>query len=129
MRRVITIILSTLLINIALLFPAVTLATTVNDSVDCSQAPSSSFCVETAKQAGNPIFGPKGVLTRGGLILSFLTGAISVFMMVWGGLKFTMSSGDPQKITTAKNTILYASIALAISVSAAAIVQFILKRL
>lgn len=128
MKRLILTTLGLVAAALLLLSPTTAFALTPNDAVDCEEAPTSTFCVERQK-TDNPIFGPRGILTRGGLILSFLTGAISVFMMVWGGLKFVMSSGDAQKISTAKNTILYASIALAVSISAAAIVQFILKRL
>ena len=124
--------ISILLIMLAavVLIPMTVLADTPNDVVDCTGAGSASaFCVEKSKSAQNPIFGPRGVLTRGAIILTFLAGTISVFMMVWGGLKFTMSSGEPQKITTAKNTILFASIGIVITISATVIIQFVLKRL
>jgi hypothetical protein len=37
----------------------------------------------------------------------FLTGALSVIIIVWGGLCYATSGGDSGKISHAKNTILY----------------------
>ncbi len=54
-------------------------------------------------------------------------GAISVLMIFIGGIRYIVSTGDPQRTATAKNTILYAVIGLIISISAFAIVEFIIR--
>lgn len=51
-------------------------------------------------------------------------GGISLIIMVWAGMKYTLSSGDPAKTTEAKNQILYASIGIIIALTASAIVAF-----
>ena len=56
-------------------------------------------------------------------------GIISIIFVAIGGLKYTLSSGDPQQIKQAKDTILYALIGLALAVSMFAIVSFVLGRL
>ena len=60
-------------------------------------------------------------------VIVFITGAISVLMIIIGGLRYTISGGDQGSITGAKNTILYAVIGLIVSVMAYAIVNFVLK--
>ncbi|MCL2445100.1 pilin, partial [Candidatus Saccharibacteria bacterium] len=59
----------------------------------------------------------------------FVIGFLAVFFIVFGGVKYIMSSGDPGKIATAKNTILYAVIGLIVSLSAFAITQFVFDRI
>lgn len=54
-----------------------------------------------------------------------LIGAISVLMIILGGVRYIVSSGDPQRISSSKNTIIYAIIGLIIAVSSAIIVNFI----
>jgi hypothetical protein len=58
--------------------------------------------------------------------LLFIIGAISVIMIVIGGIKYTTSNGDSSAVTSAKNTILYAVIGLVIALMAYAIVNFVL---
>ncbi|MCA1807369.1 MAG: pilin [Actinobacteria bacterium] len=53
-------------------------------------------------------------------------GIISVVMIIVGGYWYTLSGGDPQKVSRAKKTILWSVIGLAMSISAWAIVGFVL---
>lgn len=55
-----------------------------------------------------------------------IIGAISFFIIVFGGFKYVISQGDPQAVNTAKNTIIYAVIGLAVTLAAAAAVNFVL---
>ena len=57
-------------------------------------------------------------------IFSWVVGIISVIMIIIGGLKYIMSTGDSQKVDSAKNTILYAIIGLVIVAFAQIIVLF-----
>ena len=61
-------------------------------------------------------------------VLMFLIGAVSVIMIIIGGIRYTISQGDSSAITSAKNTILYAVIGLAVAIFAYAIVDFIVKQ-
>ena len=54
-------------------------------------------------------------------------GAVSVVMLIWGGLRYILSGGDNKKVTDAKNTILYAIIGLIICLLAYAIVNFVIS--
>lgn len=61
--------------------------------------------------------------------LLFAVGVIAVVMLIWGGIKYAASSGDSNKVTSAKNTIMYAIIGLAVAVLAFAIVNFVVNNL
>lgn len=52
-------------------------------------------------------------------------GAISVLMIVIGGLRYVLSQGDSNGVNSAKNTILYAVIGLVVALLSAGIVQFV----
>ena len=58
--------------------------------------------------------------------LLFLVGVLAVIMIVVGAIKYTLSAGDASKMTSAKNTIIYAVIGLIIGVLAYAIVNFVI---
>jgi len=57
-------------------------------------------------------------------ILSLVVGIVAVIMVIIGGLKYVISSGDSSNINSAKNTILYALIGLVIVALAQVIVRF-----
>jgi hypothetical protein len=56
--------------------------------------------------------------------LIFLVGAVSVIMIIVGGLRYVLSNGDAKQTESAKNTILYAVIGVIVAVAAYAIVSF-----
>ena len=62
-------------------------------------------------------------------ILLFVIGAISVVMIIVGGIKYVVSGGDQKAVTDAKSTIMYAVVGLVISIMAYAIVNFVLSNL
>jgi multisubunit Na+/H+ antiporter MnhB subunit len=59
----------------------------------------------------------------------FLIGAISVIMLIIGGIRYTVSAGDSGNVTAAKSTIMYAIIGLIVAFLAFAIVNWVLKAL
>ncbi len=61
-------------------------------------------------------------------LLSLVVGVIAVIMIIVGGLKYIMSSGDSNAINSAKNTILFALVGLAIVALAQIIVRFVVNR-
>lgn len=105
-------------------------AQTVTDPLAdaCRQgAQSSSVCQQ--RPNGNPIFGDKGIVTRITQIVTVVVGVAAVIMIIVGSLKYVLSSGDPTRMESAKNTVLFAVIGLVIAISAQAIVLFVLRRL
>ncbi len=61
-------------------------------------------------------------------IMIFIAGIIAVIMIIVGGIKYATSGGDSAGITSAKNTILYAVVGLAVAIMSFAIVNFVLDR-
>jgi len=59
-------------------------------------------------------------------IFSIVVGLTAVIMIIVGGFKYVTSAGDSSKVTSAKNTILYAVIGLVVVALAQVIVQFVL---
>ena len=60
-------------------------------------------------------------------VLLFIVGAISVVMIIVGGLLYTTSAGDSTRVTKAKNTVVYAVVGLVVSFLAFAIVNYVVK--
>ena len=61
-------------------------------------------------------------------VLSVLVGIIAVIMIIVGGYRYITSGGDSTKVTSAKNTLLYAIIGLVIVALAQVIAQFVLSK-
>ena len=82
---------------------------------------------------GSPNTNEEGTLIESvGNVLNAIYGVIAivaVVMIVIAGIKYSTSQGDPGKVQSAKNTILYAVIGLVITISAFAITAFILSAL
>ena len=77
----------------------------------------------------DPLTGTGGLLLRTGSLLSVITGIAAIIIMVYGGYKFVISSGDSQKIGLAKSIIAYAFVGLIISVLSRGIIIFVINRI
>lgn len=61
-------------------------------------------------------------------VIFTITGAISIVMIVIGGIKYSSSMGDSQGVAKAKGTVIYAIVGLVISILSVSIVGFTLGR-
>ena len=61
-------------------------------------------------------------------IFLFAVGALSVIMLIWGGIRYTTSAGDSNKVQAAKNTVLYAIVGLVIAILSYAIVNMVIDK-
>ena len=59
--------------------------------------------------------------------LLYVIGALSVIMLIWGGIRYTTSAGNSSSVQAAKNTILYAIIGLVVALLAFAIVNWVIN--
>lgn len=80
---------------------------------------------------GNCLFTGVGNCTNGLFttiinIMLYLIGALSVIMLIYGGIRYTISGGDSSAVTSAKNTILYAIVGIVVALLAYAIVNFVI---
>ena len=62
-------------------------------------------------------------------VILWVVGILSVVVIIYGGIQYTISTGDQSKVTAAKNTIIYGLVGLAISIMAYAIVSFVVDKI
>ena len=72
--------------------------------------------------------GVNTILTEVINVFSAIVGVISVIMIIFGGFRYITSGGAQEKVTSAKNTIIYAVIGLIIVALAQIIVKFVLGK-
>ena len=106
---------------LGVLTPAVSAANGINI---CSGNENSVYCKN--KNTGETQV--NGIIKTIVEVLLTAVGAISIIMIVIGGIMFALSSGDAQKAAKARNTVLYAVVGLAVSLFASAIVNFVFNR-
>jgi hypothetical protein len=58
-----------------------------------------------------------------------IVGALALLMLVVSGLRYVISGGDPNRISKAKDGIIFALIGLLVALTAEAIVAFVVNRL
>ena len=93
--------------------------TTIEDGAKCADNPDVPQC----------LFGSGCAFTSIVNTALFIIGAIAVLMLIYGGIRYTISGGDEKSITAAKNTILYAVVGIVVAVLAYAIINFVLTSL
>lgn len=85
-------------------------------------------CAQPTGAAQN-LFGDGSIFNTVTNILLFLIGAVSVVMLIIGGIRYVVSGGDQGAVTSAKNTILYAIIGIVVAFLAFAAVRFVTDQL
>ncbi len=73
------------------------------------------------------LFGQTGIFTTITNVMLYAIGAISVIMVIIGGMRYVLSGGDSGNVATAKNTILYAIVGIIVALMAYAIVNFVIS--
>lgn len=77
----------------------------------------------------NPLTGPNGILVKGIQLIDLVIAIVAVVVIILAGMQFIISSGDANKVSNARNAILYAVIGLVVAVVAQTIVVFVLKKI
>lgn len=62
-------------------------------------------------------------------IILRIGGLVAVVMVVYGGIQYVLSQGEPDRTKTAKNTIINAMIGLVIAMSSVAVVNLIARNI
>jgi small-conductance mechanosensitive channel len=71
------------------------------------------------------LFGAGGIVTIVINVLLFIIGILCVIMIIFGGIRYTTSTGDKSRVDSAKNTIIYAVVGLVIAIIAYALVNWV----
>ena len=82
-----------------------------------------------AQSIPNPVGGVNSfpqLLTNIAKGVSVLIGSLATIMIIWAGILYLTSGGNPQKTQTAKTALIYAVIGIVIALAAFSISQIIL---
>lgn len=105
--------------GIGLMAPSVVSAESVMGEI-CKNDNQSVLC----KEQKTDLMGYVKIITN---TLLFILGVLSVVMIIYGGITYTISAGDAKQVEKAKGTILYSVIGLIVAILAGAIVNFVLN--
>lgn len=117
-----------LTLSLGLVAPVATLAVDCSNP-DLSEGPSGGAACAKPDAGADNLFGANGIFVTITNILLFIIGAIAVIMLIVGGIRYVVSSGDQTAVTNAKNTILYAIIGIVVAFLAYAAVNFVTGQL
>jgi len=98
----------------------------------CKKNPTSTVCKENQSSASNdanPLFGPKGIITK---ILGWLVrivGIAAVIGIIVAGIMMTFAGGDANQAASARSTITFSLIGLGIAAMAQVMVSFVISKL
>ncbi|MDO4712980.1 MAG: pilin [Candidatus Saccharibacteria bacterium] len=112
-----------------LMVPVMALATVAPVSAQAGGDLNLSSGLGAAKGDGQDRKLDEGAITNVINIMLYIIAILSVIMLIWGGIQYTTSGGDSNKVTSAKNTILYSIIGLVVAIFAWAIINFVLSSL
>lgn len=120
--------LGSLIVGSALALVAVFSPLTPAVSAACDPSAGVAGGVDCANTGNTPqtLFGDDSIFTTVVNVLLFVIGAISVIMLIIGGIRYVVSAGNSTAVTGAKNTIMYALIGLVVAFLAFAIVNWVL---
>lgn len=119
-----------LALTLSFVTPSATFAATCTSGTgDVTQGPAGGAACAKPASGATDLFGPNGIFITITNILLFIIGAIAVVMLIIGGIRYVVSSGDQNAVTSAKNTILYAIIGIVVAFLAYAAVNFVTSQL
>ena len=126
--KLITTLRALLFVPVLALAVSAVVPATVTYADDCNDAVSLQNGANCAKGTDQQpdLFGANGVFKTITNVLLFIIGAIAVIMLIIGGIRYTVSGGDSNAITSAKNTILYAIVGIVVAILAFAVVNWVI---
>lgn len=89
----------------------------------------SSVCTPSPNGNPNPIYGPGGVISNIINLISVIAGIVAVFAIFVAGFMFITSGGDPQKVNSAKNTIIFVIVGIVVIAIAQIVVVFVINKI
>ena len=111
-----------------LIIPTVALAVAPAASAEGNLTLNSGVDSAQGEGVGQVSTDPESLVKKFVNIFLFAVGALSVIMLIWGGIRYTTSAGDSNKVQAAKNTVLYAIVGLVIAILAYAIVNMVIDK-
>jgi hypothetical protein len=103
-----------------------TLRTVASSSVAKSDACSALNQIDSSTSCGGGSQTVTNVAAEAVSILALIVGIAAVIMIIFSGFKFITANGDPQAVSTARNTLIYAIIGIIVAVMAQFIASHVL---
>lgn len=124
-------LLATLLFSCLTYFTSAIPALAANPlDATCYLANETHFCSNQRQESDRAFLDSSdSLLVNVAKTVTLITGAVSVIMIIIGGIKYIIANGDSNALQSAKNTILYALIGLVIAASAQILVSFVLSKI
>jgi hypothetical protein len=97
----------------------------------CNDTTSKKEVVEALGQASRNACSDNGVSNLVHTIvsiLSYVVGVVAIIMILASGFKYITSGGDSAKVSSAKSTLIYALIGIAVAVLAQLLVRFVITQ-
>jgi len=138
MRRILAVFALVILGFIGVMSPSIVSAVELNETICGEEAeirrsiqPEICGDIEGSQDENsvNPLYGPEGIVTRAIYALSLAIGVVAILVIIIGGIKMSVSSGDAGKVKSARDQVIYACVGLVVAVMAQAIVWFVLRRI
>ena len=145
MKKIITIVASVvMMLGLALMPASAEEAAAATTAADCmglnsSQTAACSACLaengaswdDTAGTCSSPSApgGLNGIIQTIINVMLFIIGILCVVMIIFGGIRFTTSTGDQSRTKAARDTIIYAVVGLIVAIVAFALVQWVFSAL
>jgi hypothetical protein len=82
-------------------------------------------CASGEGQQTSSLFGNGSIVNTVINIMLFIIGILCVIMIIFGGIRYTISRGKDDEVKNAKNTILYSIVGLVIAIIAYALVNWV----
>ena len=127
MKKVILVALAavTLLIGVVAIHTAPALAASAKDEI-CAGVGSASGASGCSTPAGSPTV--NSVINTVINIISAFVGVVAIIMIVFAGFRYVTSGGDSSKISSAKNTLIYAIVGIVVAALAQVIVRYVVTQ-
>lgn len=76
--------------------------------------------------SNNPISGTDGIINKVTNLIVIFAGVVAVFLIALAGFKYVTSNGDPARVDSAKNTILFVVVGLIVIALAKIILSYVI---
>jgi hypothetical protein len=113
------------LISLTVLSPKASAVDLFGRACDKAQR-TSSICKQVSGQTSNPVLNLINTTVE---IIVFITGALAVVMIIFGGITMITSAGNPEAVANARKRIIYSVVGVAVVALAWLIISFTTTRL
>jgi hypothetical protein len=88
----------------------------------------STVCNTSSK---DPITGAEkqGILIKAANIISVVVGVAGTIFIIIAGIQMITSTGDPQKVSRARDTIIYVAVGIVVTLMGQVIIRFVINKL